>query len=340
MKSKGVLILLAGLLVLALAGTAAAGNFVWDATGDSTVQQGKSIDLTLGVTATGSLEVDKPDPAFTVNTAYTIGDGSATPTTLDGFNRTSRYNPQGNRIPDAVSGSASAILTLSAPLGLTPGLYNVTITPTSSKGMDVSPLSLTYKVNVTAAEEKPNVTINSPANGSSYLYGAAIPVSVTVDPAVDAVLADLDGVSTTLDFDAESGNWTGSLTGLSPGSHTFTASATNSAGTGTATSTFSVVVNFGQWLPPIVTSNKQMKAGSTLPVKFTIVGANGPVDDSVAKPEVTLNGVSKGFAKSFLDSTTGLPYFQLDIKLPAAGSYQVGVKEANMTSVSMGIITK
>ncbi|MFH1595718.1 MAG: hypothetical protein ABIG94_05020, partial [Pseudomonadota bacterium] len=149
------------------------------------------------------------------------------------------------------------------------------------------------------------------------------------------------GNPATLDFDAESGNWIGSLTGLAPGSHTFTASATNSAGTGEATSTFSVVVNFGQWLPPIVTSNKQMKAGSTLPVKFTIVGANGPVDDSVAQPVVTLNGVSKN-AKSFLDPTTALLYFQADFKLPAAGTHTVSVTEPNMVpaNTSMQIITK
>jgi hypothetical protein len=63
-------------------------------------------------------------------------------------------------------------------------------------------------------------------------------------------------------------------------------------------------------------------------------------DNALAQPHVFLGATDMGQATSILDPATGLPYFQLNIKLPAAGSYQVGVQEPNMTSVSMGIITK
>jgi len=350
-------------LVLALAGVAAAGSFTWSVNGPSEVQQGKSIDLTLTVTASGTFNwkpstgwpIGFPNPAFTVNSAYIINGLGSGPVTLTSFTRTPRYftggpNDGQRKDQDDVSGSATTNLTLTAATDLIPGPYTVVIVASCLPGMDISPGiagdqitgSVSYPVTVTPGATQPVVTINSPENGSDYLYGTAITFSVSVDQPVDAVLATLDGASFTLDFDSETGNWIGpSLTTLAPGSHIFKALATNSAGlSGDATSSFKVHVNFGQWLPPIFGSNKQMKAGSTLPVKFTIVGVNGPVDDSVAKPHVFLGIKDMGQATSLLDTTTGLPYFQLNIKLPAAGSYQVGVQGDNIVGASMGIITK
>ena len=43
MKSKGVVILLAALMVLALAGGAAAANFTWSVDGANEVTQGQSV---------------------------------------------------------------------------------------------------------------------------------------------------------------------------------------------------------------------------------------------------------------------------------------------------------
>jgi hypothetical protein len=54
------------------------------------------------------------------------------------------------------------------------------------------------------------------------------------------------------------------------------------------------------------------------------MGANGPVDDRVAKPYAFLGAMAMGQATSHLHPATALPYFQLNIKLPAAGSWPSG----------------
>jgi hypothetical protein len=99
-------------------------------------------------------------------------------------------------------------------------------------------------------------------------------------------------------------------------------------------------LTWGQWLPPIATSNKQMKAGSTLPVKFTITDPCGPVDDSEAQPHVLLDGVYKGIATSLLDPITGLPYFQLNIKLPPKGPHTLNIQLNSQVIQSIDITTK
>jgi hypothetical protein len=97
---------------------------------------------------------------------------------------------------------------------------------------------------------------------------------------------------------------------------------------------------FGQWLDPIANSNKQMKSGSTLPVKFLIVDPCGPVDDSVAQPHVWFNNKDMGPATSEQDPITGLPFFHLNIKLPSKGAYPLYIKFTGGISETIIITTK
>lgn len=107
-----------------------------------------------------------------------------------------------------------------------------------------------------------------------------------------------------------------------------------------------VDLSFGQWLPPIATSNKQMKAGSTLPVKFTMRDACGPVGDSVAQPDVwfgpTGDPAYMGAAPSLQDPITGLPSFHLNIKLPTPVSnpYTISIQLDSKEIASSEIVIK
>lgn len=335
MKSKSVMILLAGLLVLGLAAAATAGEFDWSLSGADKIQPGQTIPLSLSVAAKGALNVELPNPVFTVKTTYTILDGSGDPLSLNSFTRNSNGNtPSGNPKPDTLSGSATATLYLTAPATLTAGDYTVTITPTATQGMNLIPSSIVYSVTVPVQDVvqhyAPVVTINSPTG--NFLYGMSIPVNVTVDDKGDEITAfsaNVDGADVTLTIN-ESGDYTGTLTGLAPGKHTLTVSAANVGGTTEASSDFTVYVSFGSFLPPLAGSNKQMKSGSTLPVKFTILGAGGALNGSVVHPEVLVDGSSKGVADCIVDPVTG-PYFQLNVKLPTpAGPHSIGVYEVNM----------
>ena len=171
------------------------------------------------------------------------------------------------------------------------------------------------------AAAKPAITISNPGENSEFLYQTDISVSVSVDNRGGVLAGPVvafidDGPEFTLDFDRKSNIWTVIMSELEPGAHTLTVAASNAAGTNLATNSFRIFVNFGQWMPPINGTDNHLRPGSILPVKFTLMGAKGPLDDSVIEPVVLLNGKAMGRAASTLDPATGLPYFRLKVKLP------------------------
>lgn len=171
------------------------------------------------------------------------------------------------------------------------------------------------------AAAKPAVIISYPGENSEFLYQTDISVSVSVDNRGGALAGPVvafidDGPEFTLVFDAKNNIWTVIMSELEPGAHTLTVAASNAAGTNSATNSFRIFVNFGQWMPPINGTDNHLQSGSILPVKFTLMGAKGPLDDSVIEPVVLLNGKAMGRAASTLDPATGLPYFRLKVKLP------------------------
>jgi hypothetical protein len=197
-------------------------------------------------------------------------------------------------------------------------------------------LLLAIAATVTQAATGPMVTINIPGENSEFLYDSDIPVSVAVESKGEAltgeVIAFLDDNTDnrfSLDFDAKENVWAVDLSGVPPGHHTFTVSATNASGTGTATDSFAIYVNFGQWLPPLAGPNMKLKQGSILPIRFTIIGANGPLDDSDIKPEVLLDDKVVGQAATVVDSATGLPYFQVKVKIPKKNC-RIGVRDPDI----------
>jgi hypothetical protein len=251
-------------LTLLAATPALAADVALTVTGTPTsVVQGASAGpFTITIAITGSINLKHIPAQITVQTGYMVG-GDTTygtpadrwvtaPATAAAGCETFGNGPASGECKPAQSavlmeGSVSQISAyLTAPADLTPGTYQVCIVASVSEGLSVGTLPCFY-VEVTQASNKPIVTIIEP-NGHTYNFGATVNVSVDVasNTALTAVTAAVNGAGTfPLVANAEDlGNFTGTFRATHLCSNRFMASATNSAGETTATSSFIVNVPF------------------------------------------------------------------------------------------------
>jgi hypothetical protein len=139
-----------------------------------------------------------------------------------------------------------------------PGTFTFTVDAFDAAGNHGS-ASVAYRV---VDKNPPQITITSPADGASYLVGDAI------TPAY-ACHDDLDGSNvpckaTPLD--------------TTPGTHVFRVDSVDSAGNASfATATYSVRYPFDGFYSPLVgePATVSLRAGSTVPVKFSLGGDRG-----------------------------------------------------------------
>jgi hypothetical protein len=324
-------VLLATIIMLSTAGLA--GTFTWTVDGPTEIQPGKSITLTITVTASGTTEYGVE--TFNMYTQYTLSaNGASYPA-----------NPSYlsfNAVDGVLSGTATLNVTVIADAGIVPNAspFVLALYPGVRNTMYADPHHKYWQLTVKQLSRAPEVTINNAEQ--DYLYGSLIPISATINDngtPVSAVTCVVGGANVPLTYDAQNQLYTGNLKNLSPGIYDARVTATNAGGTAYADDVFKVYVKFGQWLPPIATSNKQMKMGSTLPLKFTVAGAMGPVDNTIARPEIFIDDQSYGIAGTYTDST-GLVYFQQNITLPSTGSHFITVKEPNMELKTINITVK
>lgn len=123
----------------------------------------------------------------------------------------------------------------------------------------------------TVSLDKTPPSITMPTLAASYALNA----SVTLSFAASDSLSGLSSVNATLNGVPVSSGST--LTLGQPGTNTFTLTATDVAGnTATQTATFTVLYNFGGFLPPISNDGGTVfKLGSTVPVKFRLTDGSG-----------------------------------------------------------------
>jgi hypothetical protein len=147
----------------------------------------------------------------------------------------------------------------------------------------------------TVSVDKTPPSLTMPTLAGSYALNA----SVTLGFAASDSLSGLSSVTATLNgAPVSSGN---TLTLRQPGTNTFTLTATDVAGnTATQTATFTVLYNFGGFLPPVSSDGGTVfKLGSTVPVKFRLTDGSGAgVSGAVAHLALQLmsNGLPSGTA--------------------------------------------
>lgn len=339
-KTHGILLTVAMAFFLTSANTAWAADVSLSLSGTpTTAQQGETKNFTVNVSASGNLNINEHDNpgTVTINTAYTAGGQSGTPDNTSSFSAPatiaggcatqSTGNPSSPTIScknvQLISGGPYAIsASVSVPANLAPGSYIITIAASATQGLGLPTLMPSFQLEVTAASEAPTVTIYSPANESCHVLGSVVTASVDVDSdsAYD-FSATLNGVPVSLTDDDLDNEWIGDLELLELGSNTFAATATNSGGSTTETSDFTVNYAFGGWLPPITTARFQN--GRTLPIKFRVNNADGPIDS--ATPIVKIDGVAVGTAPHVEYDAIG-PYYQLEVKLTKSGPTVVAVE--------------
>ncbi len=232
-----------------------------------------------------------------------------------------QYKGQCKEAQPVSGGPYTIAASVTVPATLPIGLYTVTVSAIATNGLDLGSMP-SFTLEVTPAGHAPSVTIDTPANGSSFLVNEPIAASVDIisDLPITAGTARLNGNPVTLSFNSGNADWEAFIILSQPGTNAFTVQACNAVGCTSATSTFTVHYNFGGWLPPITTAKFQ--SGRTLPVKFRVADYNGLANSAVAS--VSLDGFAQGTAYVLYDSTG--PYYQLEIQLNVpAGAHQVGV---------------
>ncbi|NSW53183.1 MAG: S8 family serine peptidase [Anaerolineae bacterium] len=177
----------------------------------------------------------------------------------------------------------------------------------------------------TPVNTPPTVTISSPANGSSFTQGDTISLSGSASDAEDGNLSSSISWSSNLDGSLGTGASVAAV--LSVGTHTITASVTDSDGASASTSV-SVTINpasGGDDLVVVVSTDKTTYADrQKVLVTTTVTDGNNPVSGaSVTTVITTANGSTATFSGT--TSTTGTVSFsyRINANKTGKGTYSV-----------------
>lgn len=179
----------------------------------------------------------------------------------------------------------------------TPGASQFTVTATDNAGNDTS-IVHSYTVEQVGDTEPPTITLTRPAEGALY----------TLDSVVKAGYACADtggsGLATCVGTRANGANLpTGSI-----GNRTFSVTATDEAGNSTTrTVGYRIVWPLAAFLgpvdnPPVVNT---VKAGRTVPVRFSLGGFRGSSVFATGYPKVATTTCPGGAATDEIESTLG-----------------------------------
>jgi YVTN family beta-propeller protein len=158
--------------------------------------------------------------------------------------------------------SASASLTVSAE-----GVNSVNCTATDNAGNTGAASGSSNMATVMIDSVDPDIQIVSPANGGTYLLNAAVASDYTCSDTTSGLDACMGPLANGADFDTSV-----------VGSHTFTVTSSDFAGnSGQAVSSYNVNYNFTGFLQPVdnLPTLNMAKAGSAIPVKFSLGGDQG-----------------------------------------------------------------
>ncbi|MBP6335081.1 MAG: T9SS type A sorting domain-containing protein [Bacteroidia bacterium] len=156
-------------------------------------------------------------------------------------------------------------------------------------GVEITIPSLTGTLGV--ANAAPTVSITSPANGTSFITGAVVPIAATAadaDGTIASVEFFVNGVSVGLD---NSSPYTANYTSVA-GTHSLTARATDNTGAQTTSAAVSITVANNP--PPTVSITSPANGASFITGTVVAISANASDNGSVATVEFFADGVSLG----------------------------------------------
>jgi hypothetical protein len=190
--------------------------------------------------------------------------------------------------------------------------------------------------NTTVALAKANLDLTKPSvslnfNGGVWSNGFLIAgSSVNLNTTASDNLSGLLEVTTNGNSGYSSSFYAGST-----GTYSFTSIAKDKAeNSASRTITFNVAYQFNGWRPP-VSLTKSFKSGSTVPVKFIVVDANGnPVKDGL---NVIVKIGNSSAAALLDDASTG--QYKAEVKLSGTGNQIVSL-EGNITQASLSITVR
>jgi hypothetical protein len=269
---------------------------------------GKRFTRALTVTAVASLVM--ATAVFADNLQDELAVGSVTnPTITEGgsFSTTVNYQVQSTgahvtgfpvTVNFALSSAAPTWASLSAPslsfsgYGVTQsltvsgtatdgsaGTYVFEITPTTAAD-NLNPNPAKVSMSVTVEEPSgdttpPDITITTPADGATYLLNQVVNA--------DYSCVDLESPVTQCAGPVPSGD---AIDTSTVGQHTFIVNAASAGGPSTLTNTYSVIYDFDGFFRPIDNEGvlNVAKAGSSIPVKFSLAGDQGLSIMAVGSP--------------------------------------------------------
>ena len=135
--------------------------------------------------------------------------------------------------------------------GLTAGTHSLTAVATDNAGAITTSAAVSITV-TSATNTPPTVSLTSPAAGASFTAGSAVTVTATAadtDGSVAQVAFYVDG---SLAATSTAAPYSASLTGLTAGTHSLTAVATDNAGATTTSAAVSITVTSATNTPPTV----------------------------------------------------------------------------------------
>jgi hypothetical protein len=181
----------------------------------------------------------------------------------------------------------------------------------------------------------PVVTITSPVDGATYMQGQVVTPAWTATDPDDATLTTT--APATVDTSTV-------------GTHTYTVTAVDAAGnSGTASVTYTVPFASAGIMQPVNPNGSSIfKAGSTIPLKFTLTDAAGlpatgltptlfftKISNGVLGTEMEAISTSQASTgNTFRETSPGVYMFNLSTKTMASGTYQVRIDLGNGASMT------
>jgi hypothetical protein len=305
---------------------------------------------TSAAAVTFTVKVANPPPTVVINTpadgsTYSLNLGSTLSVPFQ-FTGTSRS--QGitaltatlDGLPLTFGSSGLSTLTAlgTASLGiLTGGEHVLSVTATD----DIGTVSATSKFTVTLLSPTPAIVITSPANGTSLTHTAGTPAlnvpftfntTTTLGFTISSVSAKLDNnpvtISNTTGLGTAFASSSGTLTGVSVGTHTLTATGVSAGITVTTSVNFTitetgtlpptVVIN----TPPVNSTYTYVQGGTALAIPMTFTGTSR--SNGITTLTATLDGNAISVTPSGIGSLTANGASTLSVT--TAGTHTIVVK--------------